>query len=60
MLLASRMTVKMLARVSSGASMPPSGHVVELLRTKKYADSRTRKIIASVAISTTMPHHAVG
>ena len=45
---------------SSGGSMPPSGHVGELLRTKKYAESSARKIIASVVISTTMPHHAVG
>ena len=39
--------------------MPPAATCVELPRTKKYAESRTRKIIASVVISTTMPHHAV-
>ena len=40
--------------------MPPCGHTGDQARMKKYAASRAAKIIASVAMSTTMPHHPSG
>ncbi len=46
-------------RCSSGSLIPPSGQCAAPARTKKYAESRAMNTIASVMMSTTMPHHAV-
>src|SRR5215216_4891671 len=43
-------------RGSSGASIPAGGQRGAEARKKKYVDSKPRKIVPSVAITTTIPH----
>src|SRR3954451_3771119 len=55
-----RRTVNTTDRCSSGGVIPGGGHTDALARTKKYAESKDTNTIASVAMSTAMPHQAVG
>ena len=53
----SRTTVKIAMRPRSGGSMPPWGHSASWPGRRSRPTAGPTKIIASVAISTTMPHH---
>src|SRR4051794_619370 len=48
------------ASFRSGGSMPPCGHAGDDARRNRYDAMRMAKIVASVAISVAMPHHAAG